>query len=188
MRTTRIWQKLANRLDSLSSGWTILLAVAFYAYFLATIMPAQSTESRSYAGDWGGPDRHFYYTPDELYAQVSTWGAAGRQQYVDFRLGLDIGFALAYTAFLITITGVAIRKAWPGDARRRLLLLLPLVPMSCDLLENALGIWLVSAFPQRLDAAAWFATSITALKWLSLAAAHGVMLYALVAAAVRRAC
>lgn len=185
VHTTGMWQKFANRLESLSSGWTILLAVAFYGFYLTAIMPTQSAESLTYAGDWGGPDRHFFYTPDELYAQVSMWGAAGRQQYIDFRLGLDIGFALAYTAFLITITGVAIRKAWPGDARRRLLLLLPLLPMSCDLLENALGIWLVSAFPQQLDAVAWFATSTTALKWLSLAAAHGVMLYALVATAGR---
>ena len=177
-----MWQKLANRLESLSSGWTILVAVAFYGFYLTTIMPAQSAESRTYAGDWGGPDRHLFYTPDELYAQVATWGDAGRQQYIDFRLGLDIGFALAYAAFLITITGVALGKAWPGDARRRLLLLLPLVPMTCDLLENALGIWVVGSFPQRLDGLAWLSTGVTGMKWVSLVVAHGVMLFALVGA------
>ena len=165
------------------------LAVALYAFYLASVMPAQSLESQTYAGNWGGPDRHFFYTPDELYTQVATWGEDGRRQYVRFRLGLDIGFALSYAAFLITVTGVALRKAWPGIGKRRRLLLLALIPMSCDLLENALGIGLVSAFPTRLDTLAWLATGITALKWISLALAHAVMFYALWAAlrsAIRR--
>lgn len=175
-------QRLADRLDRLSSGWTIALAVAIYAFYLTSVMPAQSIESQVYAGSWGGPDRHFFYTPDELYAQVATWGASGRQQYINFRLGLDIGFALTYAAFLITVTSVALRRAWPGDARRRRLNLLPLLPMACDLLENVLGIGLVAAFPARLDALAWLTTSVTALKWVSLVVAHLVMVYALSAA------
>lgn len=181
----RLWLALAHRLDRLSSAGTIAAAAAFYALYLTSIMPAQSLASRAYAGDWGGPDRHFFYTPDEFYAQVATWGAGGRRQYIDFRLGLDIGFALTYTAFLITVTGVAIRRAWPGDPRRRLLLLVPLVPMACDLLENALGIGLVSAFPARFNAVAWLTASVTALKWVSLAAAHVVMLHTVIAAATQ---
>jgi hypothetical protein len=175
-------QRLADRLDRWSSVGTIALAVALYAFYLASVMPAQSLESHAYAGNWGGPDRHFFYTPDELYARVATWGEAGRRQYIKFRLGLDIGFAFSYAAFLITVTGVALRKAWPGAARRRRLLLLALIPMSCDLLENALGIGLVRAFPARFDALAWLTTCITALKWISLALAHLVMVYALWAA------
>jgi len=180
-----IRRALSDRLDRLSSGWTIALAVALYALYLTTIMPAQTNASRAYAGEWGGPDRQFFYTPDELYAQVATWGAAGREQYIDFRLGWDIGFALTYAAFLVTITSVAIRRAWPADARRRRLNLVALLPMSCDLLENALGIGLVAAFPARLDAVAWLTAGVTALKWISLAVAHGVMVYALVGAGWR---
>lgn len=182
---TARWQSLSNRLDRMSSGWTIAIAIGVYALYLTSVMPAQSLESQAYAGDWGGPDRHFFYTPDALYAQVATWGAAGRQQYINFRLGLDIGFALTYAAFLITITSVAGRRAWPDDARRRRLNLVALLPMTCDLLENALGIGLVAAFPARLDAVAWLTAGVTALKWLSLALAHVVMVYALVAA-IRR--
>lgn len=181
----RPWLALANSLDRLSSGWTIAATTALYALYLTSIMPAQSLESRAYAGDWGAPDRHFFYTPGEFYAEIATWGAGGRQQYADFRLGLDVGFALTYAAFLITVTGVAVRRAWPEDSRRRLLLLVPLLPMACDLLENALGIGLVSAFPARLTAVAWLTAGVTALKWLSLAAAHVAMLYALLAAARR---
>lgn len=181
----RPWHALAEGLDWLSSRWTIAVAAALYAFYLGSVMPAQSIESRSYAGDWGGPDRHFFYTPDEFYGQIATWGAAGRSQYVDFRLGPDIGFALTYAGFLVTITSVAARRAWPADARRRLLNLLPLVPMTCDLLENALGIALVTAFPARHDGLAWLTATVTAMKWVTLALAHVAMLYALVAASGR---
>ena len=161
--------------------------VAIYAFYLTSVMPAQSIESQVYAGSWGGPDGHFLYMPDELYAQVATWGASGRQQYINFRLGLDVGFALTYAAFLITITSVAVRQAWPGEVRRRRLALVALLPMACDLLENALGIGLVAAFPARLNAVAWLTTSVTALKWVSLVVAHGVMVCAIVAACRRAA-
>jgi len=182
-----LWQTLSARLERLSSGWTIALAVALYALYLTSVMPAQSLASQAYAGSWGGPDRHFFYTPDELYAEVATWGAAGRRQYINFRLGLDIGFALTYAAFLVTVTSVAARRAFPGHDWRRQLNLAGLLPMSCDLLENALGIGLTAAFPARHDAVAWATAGVTALKWASLALAHVAMGYALVAAVSSRA-
>jgi hypothetical protein len=183
MQREALLDSLAGYLDRGSRGWTACLAVLIYAYFLAAVMPEQSAQSRSYAGDWGGPDRHLVYTPDEFYGQVATWGAAGRAQYVDFRLGLDIGFALAYGAFLVTLTSLALRAAFPFDRRRRRWNLVALVPVTCDLLENALGIALVQAYPQRLDVLAWLASGITLLKWTSLVVAHLVLAYALLRAA-----
>ena len=47
-----------------------------------------------------------------------------------------------------------------------------------------MGIWLVSSFPARMDIIAWTASGVTALKWTSLGMAHGVMIYALVAALI----
>lgn len=181
-----LWHGLSARLDRLSSGWTIAAAVALLALYLTSVMPAQSLASRAYAGEWGGPDRHFYYTPDEFYGQIATWGPEGRQQYIEFRQGLDIGFALTYAAFLITITSVAARRAWPAPGRWRQLNLAGLAPMVCDLLENLLGMALVAAFPTRLESVAWLAAGVTALKWTSLALAHVAMLYALLAAFRRR--
>jgi hypothetical protein len=173
---------VAAWLDRAARLWTALPATLAYAWFLARVMPAQSARSRSYAGDWGGPDRHYFYTPDELYAQVATWGAAGREQYMDFRLGPDIGFALAYGAFLVTWTGLALRRAWPGSRGARRWLLLPLLPVAFDLLENALGIALVQGFPARHEELAWLAAAITLLKWSSLALAHVLLLVAMVQA------
>ena len=175
---------LSNWFQRLSSGWALLVVTVVYAVFLSTVMPAQSAASRTYAGDWGAPDRQLFYTPDRLYAEVAHWGDAGRDDYVDFRLGLDIGWALTYGAFLVIATSLATRRAFPsGDARQHLNLL-PLLPVACDLLENALGILLVSQYPSRLDPVAWMTSGVTAAKWLTLLGAHLALLYALIAAAL----
>ena len=148
-------------------------------------MVPESETVATFAGDWGSPDGHWFYTPDELYREISTWGEAGRAHYVDFRLGLDPVWAFAYTAFLITITSVALRNAFAPDDRRRQLNIIALIPMLADLSENALGIFLVSAYPDRFDTLAWITALVSAFKWTTLTIAHLVMLYALGAAMTR---
>ena len=173
---------LSDRLDWASRAWTLLVALAVYGFFLATVMPGQAEDSRAYAGDWGGPDRHLFYTPDELYTHIPRWPEAGRRDYIEFRLGWDIGWALAYTAFLVISTSLALRRAFPPGHPQRRLNLATLVPGLLDLAENAVGIVLVANADTRLDALAWLAATLTGAKWITLVLAHLVLLYALVRA------
>jgi len=177
---------LSNCLYRISSGYTIVVAIVLYGVFLSLVMAPESETVKTYAGAWGSPDGHLFYTPDEFYAQISTWGDAGRAHYVDFRLGLDPVWALVYTAFLVTITSVALRFAFAGDDRRRLLNLVALLPMLADLAENALGMALIGNYPERFDGLAWLTTAISGFKWVTLVIAHLIMLYALGAALVAR--
>ena len=170
---------LSDWLYRCSSWPTIIFATIVYGIFMSAVMSPHAEDMASFAGDWGAPDGHLFYSPDELYAQISTWGEAGRAHYINFRLGLDPVWALAYTSFLITITSVALRRATLPDDRRRLLNLVPLVPMSADLAENALGIALMSAYPARLEWLAWLTATTSCFKWVTLALAHLLMLYAL---------
>ena len=179
MRTLSAW------LHRLSSAMTIVLAIVMYGVFLSFVMVPESTTITAYAGEWGSPDGHWFYMPDELYRELSAWGDAGRAHYVDFRLGLDPVWALVYTAFLVTITSVALRKAFGPDDQRQLLNVIALLPMLADLTENALGIVIVSNYPDRLDALAWAATSVSAFKWATMVIAHLIMLYALGTALAR---
>lgn len=148
-------------------------------------MPAQAAASRRYAGEWGSPDGHLWYVPDRLYAEVAGWGVAGRADYVDFRLGADLAWGVVYAGWLCLALALALRPVLREGDRRRGLALLPLATLAADYLENALGIFLVSRFPQRFDALAWTATTVTAVKWTTLAAAHLVLAGAVIAA-VRR--
>ena len=173
-------------LHRLSNGYTVVIAVALYGAFLGWVMVPESETVRVYAGDWGSPDGHWFYTPDELYGEISRWGDAGRAHYVEFRVGLDPVWALVYTAFLITITSVALRGAFPADDRRRGLNVFALLPMLADIAENVIGIVLIRAWPERLDGLAWFAATVSGFKWCTLAIAHVIMLYALAAALAAR--
>ncbi len=169
-----------------STAWSLLAATTVYALFLATVMPAQSAASRVYAGNWGAPDRQFHYTADEFYAAVSIWGDAGRAGYIEFRLGLDIVWALAYTAFLVFAIGLAAKRAFDVSDRRRLLILVPLVTLLLDYGENALGIFLVGQYPVRHDAIAALAALVTAGKWSTLVLSHVVLVIVLALALRRR--
>lgn len=170
---------LSDWLYRFSTWHTIVLAILVYGFFMAAVMIPHAEEMRSFAGDWGAPDGHLFYTPDELYAQISEWGDAGRAHYISFRLGLDPLWALAYTSFLITVTSVALRRATPISDRRRLFNLFPLLPMAADLAENLMGIALMSAYPTELTGLAWLTATTSCFKWLTLALAHLLMLYAL---------
>jgi len=178
---------LSDWLYRCSSWQTIIVSILAYGIFMSAVMVPHAEEMRSFAGDWGAPDGHLFYTPTELYAQVSNWGDAGRAHYINFRLGLDPLWALAYTSFLITITSVALRRATPTDDRRRLLNLLPLIPMSADLAENGLGIVLMSAYPTELEWLAWLTAATSCSKWVTLALAHLLMIYALAIALLAKA-
>ncbi|MFQ5634501.1 MAG: hypothetical protein ACE5G3_04120 [Gammaproteobacteria bacterium] len=177
---------LSIRLYRLASGGTVALSVSLYAIFLIAVMAPESERVKTYAGEWGSPDGHLFYTPAEFYGEIGAWGDTGRAHYVDFRLGLDPVWALVYTAFLVTITSVALRRAFTTGDRRRLLNLVALLPLLADLTENALGIALVSAYPARLDWLAWLTTAVSAFKWTTLGVAHLVMLYAVTAALATR--
>ncbi len=174
-------KRLSNILHRGSSVYTFILVTLLYAFFIASVMPQQSLDSAMYAGDWGAPDRHFFYTPNELYTSLSTWGDEGRLDYIEFRLGADIIWALAYAGFLITLTSICTRKVFtPTDWRQRFNLV-AVVPLLADYTENSLGIWLVSAWPERLDTIAWLAAVITSIKWTSLVIAHLILIYVLLA-------
>lgn len=176
--------RLSAWLHRVSNVWTALAAVALYVFFLATVMPAQSTDSRRYAGDWGAPDGHLFYTPDTLYAELANWDAAGRADYIDFRLGPDFIWAIAYTGFLVTLTSPMLRRVYPAGDWRRQLNLPALIPLLCDYAENGLGIWLVAHTETRLDALAWLAAGTTCFKWVTLVIAHLILLFA-AAASIR---
>ena len=174
--------KLSSIFYKVSSWQTILISTLVYAAFLAGVMIPHGAEMQSFAGDWGAPDGHLFYTPEILYAHVASWGDLGRQHYIDFRLGLDPFWALTYTAFLVTVISVALRRTTAADDRRRILNLLPLAPMLADLTENILGIIIIANYPGRLDSLVWLTASVSGFKWLSLGLAHLFMVYALILA------
>jgi hypothetical protein len=178
--------QILTQLYRLANFRGIALATAAYAAFLILVMAPQAEVMQQTAGEWGAPDGHFVYTPDEMYRHLSEWGDEARAAYTKFRLTLDPLWALVYGSFLLTITGTALRRCVATDSSWRKLILLPLLPMSADIAENFFGIALVAALPERIEWLAWLMAATTSFKWLTLALAHVVMV-AVIAAALARA-
>ena len=181
-------KRLADNLINLSNWRSALLATLIYALFLTQVMAPQGELMTATAGEWGAPDGHFHYSPDELYSELNDWPLAARDAYVSFRLGLDPLWALTYTFWLVVLTGIGLRHSAADNSRWRLLVLLPLLPMLADLGENGLGILLVNALPERHDGLAQLTAGITSFKWVTLTIAHVTMLAALAGAALKRLC
>ncbi|NND55381.1 MAG: hypothetical protein HKN56_10490 [Gammaproteobacteria bacterium] len=163
-----------------------IIITLIYGVFLTQVMAPQGAVMTASAGDWGAPDGHFFYTPDELYAAIGAWNDTARSAYISFRLGLDPVWALVYGTWLMVFTGIGLRHATPAESRWRLLILLPLLPVLADLSENLLGIVLVRALPVEHSLLAWLTACVTAGKWLTLALGHLIALAALLAAAYQR--
>lgn len=168
-------------------SWPALVAITIaYALFLQEIMAPQAAVMAAAAGAWGAPDGHFFYRPDELYAALDGWSAGARRAYRDFRLGQDPLWAMIYGAFLVTATSLALRKIAAPASSWRPLNLAGLLPASADLTENLLGIFIVGALPTHWPAVAGGMAVVTAFKWTTLAAAHLVLVAAILFALRRR--
>lgn len=162
------------------------MATAAYAAFLSLVMAPQAEVMQQWTGDWGAPDGHLFYTPDQMYLHLSAWGTEAKETYTQFRLTLDPLWALVYGCFLLTITGAALLRLVSGESSWRKLILLPFVPVCADIFENFLGIALVAALPERINWLAWLMATTTGFKWGTLALAHIVMLTVVVLALARK--
>ena len=153
-------KRVSDWLYEFSSAYTCSIAILLYAGFILFVMVPQAEDMLRLTGDWGAPDGHYFYTP----------------------AGLDPLWALVYTLFLVTLLSVALRRVLPPGDPRRLLNLVPLIPMLADLVENLLGIMLVSRYPAQLISLAWLTSAVTTLKWTILGLAHLILILAIIAA------
>lgn len=121
----------------------------------------------------GVPDAQFWYDPAALQSFFAAWGADGRQHYLAVLWPSDLGFLLAYGAFLSASTLYLLKKANPGGPWWYLLPLVPLAGAGADLLEN-LTVAAASLLPSTgWEPVSWVAAGFTAAKWslLGLSAA-----------------
>jgi len=132
--------------------------------------------------------RFFTYSPDDFYAQLEAFGPAGRAAFVDYRIVKDTLWLITLGAFLALATGALLRATTAPGSRQRLLNAVAPFPSLLDFLENQLQNLLVLLYPDRHDDLAILAATLTAAKWITLAAAFLVLLYALLrmAAGYRR--
>lgn len=157
--------RLSGWLTKISSGWLAGISVVVFILFMVFVLPGQAEKAAAYAGDAGSPDTSFFYTPDKLYQIAEIYGEEGRQAYVQARFTFDLLFPIVYGIFLITTISWLAKQSSLGNTRWYLFNLLPVAGVIFDLLENGMATLVMSAYPDRLAAAALLASIFTPMKW-----------------------
>ena len=179
-------KRISDFILRISNIWTVLIATAIFALFIAVILPQQAAASETYSEGVGSVDTSFFFTPDEVYDIAEAYGEAGRRAYITARLTFDVVWPLAYAFFLGTLISIIFKRAFPLESRWQLLNLVPVLGLIFDYGENISISIIMAAFPLRLDWLAWLTTGFTMLKWTFISAAFVVPLIGLVAWIVRR--
>ena len=108
-------------------------------------------------------DETFLYTPAQVAATLTAYGAEGRRTYLAFLL-LDLLYPLCYAGALALLLAFTARRLRAPGRFPRPLLLVPVAAGIGDWLENAGLLALVLAHPARPTPLALVAAGVTATK------------------------
>jgi len=147
------------------------------------VLPRQKAAVDVYTREAGSPGLGFFPKPDAVYAMAGAYGPQGRSAYIKTLLVYDFTWPLVYSFFYLFFIYRTLRYAHGKKAAQ--LSVAALLPGLFDWAENILSIVILSAYPARMDAAAWVMAVTTCLKWITMGAASCLFVYGLVAAPAR---
>ena len=104
------------------------------------------------------------FTPDGIYERFRGYGEAGRKNYSLRNVTADVLLPLSVLPFLFLLILDAVRRFSLGRFLRPLLLSLPFVYVTFDLLENATVLALLANYPERMDVLATTLPYTTVVK------------------------
>ena len=163
-------KKISDWLYEKSRGWVVLCALLIFLLFGMFVLPGQSAAAQAYSAEWGTPDTSFFYRPGDLIGMAESYGADGRQAYVQARFTFDLVFPLVFTFFLATSISWLLKSGLSPASSWRQLNLVPLGGMLFDYLENISAAWVIGRFPQPAPLFTTLAPVFTLLKWLMVGA------------------
>jgi hypothetical protein len=173
---------LSNTLKKYANGWLVLLFLAGVLSFNAVIFPNQQAKMEADSGGTGPNDLLFFYTPENVFAMIESYGDAGRASYRIFELTGDILYPIVYTLFFALAITWLFQRGFPADSNMHKYNVVPFGAWLFDLLENLGIVGMLSVFPSTPAFLAWVTTIFTMLKWLFAAASILLLLAGLVKA------
>ncbi len=178
----RVKSGLRRRLESRADGRYLFGAVVLWLALGSAIVTLQS-HLVSVTGGLLPADLQPLYSPQELYALFGAYGERGRAVFLAFTL-VDILYPVAAYGFFALALARLLRPLTLDSRAAQALLLLPVAGLLVELVEQALFLVLLWAFPLRLTPMAWLASGVTLAKFLVL----GLLSLSLTGASVWRFC
>lgn len=174
--------RLSGEVHSWARGWRILALFAAFVVFAAVTLPLLRDAP---GGGIVSLDAQFFYTPEEAFSTVASYGDAGRF-WIRIYLTWDIVNPVLYTlVFSLLISWLFQRSFEPGSNLQKLNVL-PVGAGLFDLLENICIVTLLTVYPAQPAIVAWLSTVCTMAKMSFLGLSTLLILVGLVKAAMNR--
>ncbi|NQY86741.1 MAG: hypothetical protein HRT51_03170 [Colwellia sp.] len=138
---------------------TLVVFAIGYIIFPVYLLPQILPEGRPL-------DLHLYYSAEDAYNLIKSYGEYNRARYIVGSLTIDIIYPLYYATFLGLILRFFIEKIDEQHGKWQYFSLSPYIIMLIDFCENLTVITLLSIFPQRNEYLAELASVLTSTKWL----------------------
>ena len=174
--------KLSRLFHSWAKGWLILALFAAFVVFEAVSLPLLKAAP---GGSIESLDAQFFYTPEEAFSTVASYGDAGRF-WIRIYMTWDIVNPILYTlVFSLLISWLFQRSFKPGSKRLKLNVL-PVGAGLFDILENICIVTLLAVYPAKPAVVAWVSTVCTMSKISFLGMSVLLILVGLVKAGMNR--
>lgn len=174
--------KISSLFSSWAKGWLILALFMAFVIWIAITLPALQA---SPGGGIESLDARVFYTPDEAFSTVGSYGEASGF-WTRIYLTWDLVNPILYTLiFGLLISWLFQRSFRPGSKLQKL----NVVPVGAglfDILENVSIVILLLAYPAQTTIVAWFSTVFTLSKTIFLALSALLILIGVVGAALNR--
>ncbi len=140
----------------------IVYCIYFQIFFFAKV-PFGITAIQPYASHGGILDVEFFYTSEQAYERLASFGELGRATYLHILMG-DLIYPTLLGSLLAVSICLIVKRLNPSHASWQYLALLPLTNMVCDYCENSLLFVLLLSYPTSLPTIATVAGVATLAK------------------------
>ena len=175
---------LSNRLYIWAKGWVVITVFAAIVLFMAITLPFLG---RIYpaGSEMVSLDDPVFYTAEEIFSIMESWGDGGRIYQLWFHLTWDFIFPVLGFLFVgLTISWLLQRGFGPGSKLRRLNLVA--LGSIFDLLENICLVSMIVVYPAQPRVVAWLKTIFTMSKYSYAIPLILIVLIGFVAAAMNK--
>jgi hypothetical protein len=173
---------LSNLFHSRAKGRLILALFIAFVVFVAGTLPLLQ---KAPGGDIESLDAKFFYTPEEAFSTVASYGDAGRF-WIRIYLTWDIAIPIMYTLIFGLLISWLFQRSFKEKSKLQKWNVLPVFGGLFDIFENISIVILLSVYPSKPPAIAWMGTFCTMSKTIVLGMSTLLMLIGLIKAMINR--
>ena len=179
--------QISQTFHAWATGWRVVILLIAETLMMFYIMPLAAAIMALAANNSVMPlELMFFYTPAQAFEMMDKYGEAGRSIYLRIELTADIIYPIIYTLFFGLLLSWLFQRAFKPDSQMQKWNVMPLGAWFFDMLENVGIVSMLMMYPSQPEIMAWLTMLFGAFKWGFFVVTMGLVLMALVRAALNR--